>query len=331
MADDFNPYHVWLGIPPEEQPANHYRLLSLRLFEISADVIDNAADRQMAHLRTIQVGKHVDLSQRLLNEVAAARICLLDPKNERPTISNFEPNWRQLRLPLQAEPNRPPPAVRPSSASLLAAQPARFRRRRRRTFRPPRRCHSSRPIRGTICSASPTSNRRPARAASRRNRPRPNVAQKIATSSELASPWRVSRRWASGMLLLNGSSIRRNARVRLAGQLSDRHDRLGRRRPLAVPASGPWEYRYPRRIASHRRGASGLQARHARRCRRGQQQAVPPDWKPKAMLVLSWPLGLRSGAELKIDGRAQTISQHDPMEVPVEPGRRTIQITRRGL
>ena len=27
MADDFNPYHVWLGIPPEEQPANHYRLL----------------------------------------------------------------------------------------------------------------------------------------------------------------------------------------------------------------------------------------------------------------------------------------------------------------
>ena len=68
------------GIPPEEQPANHYRLLSIRLFETSGDVIDNAADRQMAHLRHVPSGKHGDLSQRLLNEVAAARICLLDPK-----------------------------------------------------------------------------------------------------------------------------------------------------------------------------------------------------------------------------------------------------------
>ena len=62
MADDFNPYHVWLGIPPEEQPANHYRLLGIRLFESNGDVIDSAADRQMAHLRTFQGGKHGDLT-----------------------------------------------------------------------------------------------------------------------------------------------------------------------------------------------------------------------------------------------------------------------------
>ena len=80
MPDDFNPYHVWLSIRPEEQPPNHYRLLGLQLFETNADVIDSAADRQMAHLRTFQSGKHGDLTQRLLNEVAAARICLLDPK-----------------------------------------------------------------------------------------------------------------------------------------------------------------------------------------------------------------------------------------------------------
>ena len=48
------------------------------------------------------------------------------------------------------------------------------------------------------------------------------------------------------------------------------------------------------------------------------------------MLVLSWPPALRIGAELKIDGRPQTISQHEPLEVAVEPGRRTIVITRRG-
>ena len=80
MAEEFNPYHVWLGIPPEEQPANHYRLLGIKPFETSGDVIDSAADRQMAHLRTFQSGKHGELTQRLLNEVAAVRICLLDPK-----------------------------------------------------------------------------------------------------------------------------------------------------------------------------------------------------------------------------------------------------------
>ena len=57
----------------EEQPPNHYRLLGLALFESQPDVIATAADRQMGHLRTFQSGKHSALSQRLLNEVAAAR------------------------------------------------------------------------------------------------------------------------------------------------------------------------------------------------------------------------------------------------------------------
>ena len=78
MSEAFNPYHAWLGIPPEEQPPNHYRLLGVALFEVQAEVIDTAADRQMAHLRTFQCGKHSALSQRLLNEVSAARLCLLN-------------------------------------------------------------------------------------------------------------------------------------------------------------------------------------------------------------------------------------------------------------
>ena len=54
VSEAFDPYHVWLGIPPEEQPPNHYRLLGVALFEGQADVIDTAADRQMGHLRTFQ-------------------------------------------------------------------------------------------------------------------------------------------------------------------------------------------------------------------------------------------------------------------------------------
>lgn len=77
MPDAFDPYRKWLGIPPAEQPPHHYRLLAIGLFEDDPDVIENAADQRMAHLRTFQAGSHSALSQKLLNEVAAAKLCLL--------------------------------------------------------------------------------------------------------------------------------------------------------------------------------------------------------------------------------------------------------------
>jgi hypothetical protein len=79
MSAAFDPYYKWLGIPPQDQPADHYRLLGLTHFESDPQVIESAADRQMVHLRTFATGQHSALSQKLLNEVAAARICLLNP------------------------------------------------------------------------------------------------------------------------------------------------------------------------------------------------------------------------------------------------------------
>ncbi|HVX60946.1 MAG TPA: family 16 glycoside hydrolase, partial [Pirellulales bacterium] len=76
---EFDPYHKWLGIPAAEQPPNHYRLLAIALFENDQDVIETAADQRMALLRTFQGGPHSALSQKLLNEVSAARLCLLTP------------------------------------------------------------------------------------------------------------------------------------------------------------------------------------------------------------------------------------------------------------
>ncbi|MGA2031205.1 MAG: LamG-like jellyroll fold domain-containing protein [Thermoguttaceae bacterium] len=76
----FDPYHKWLGIPPEEQPPNHYRLLAIGLFEADAEVIEAAADQRMSHLRSRQGGKYSDWSQKLLNEVAGAKLCLLNPE-----------------------------------------------------------------------------------------------------------------------------------------------------------------------------------------------------------------------------------------------------------
>jgi hypothetical protein len=75
----FDPYHRWLGISPKDQPPNHYRLLAIDRFESDAEVIRDAVERQMAHVRTYQLGEYSELSQRILNELAAAKACLLDP------------------------------------------------------------------------------------------------------------------------------------------------------------------------------------------------------------------------------------------------------------
>ena len=78
----FDPYHRWLGIPPEEQPADHYRLLGIARFECDPEVIRDAATRQMGHVRTYHLGPHAELSQQILNELGMAKACLLDPQKK---------------------------------------------------------------------------------------------------------------------------------------------------------------------------------------------------------------------------------------------------------
>src|SRR6185503_10977686 len=56
VTDPFNPYHIWLGIPPAEQPADHYRLLGVSRFESNEEVIANAADQRVRHIRSMQTG-----------------------------------------------------------------------------------------------------------------------------------------------------------------------------------------------------------------------------------------------------------------------------------
>ncbi len=82
MAEGFDPYHKWLGIPPAEQPPHHYRLLGIAVFESDPDVIEHAADRQMAHVRSLATGKYAQHTQKLLNELAAAKVCLLSSKEK---------------------------------------------------------------------------------------------------------------------------------------------------------------------------------------------------------------------------------------------------------
>lgn len=119
MTDQFDPYHSWLAIPKHEQPADHYRLLGLPRYEESPDVISNAADQRSHFLRTVQTGRHSAESQRLLNEVAAAAGCLLNPERK----AAYD---RQLRA-LEAQRTPPSLTVKPmviSSSPALALTPA---------------------------------------------------------------------------------------------------------------------------------------------------------------------------------------------------------------
>lgn len=95
----FDAYHKWLGITPEEQPVNHYRLLGIRVFEDDPDVIATAADRQMAHVRTFQTGRHSALSQRLLNDISRARVCLLNRDSKQTYDEKLQRELKPAMLP----------------------------------------------------------------------------------------------------------------------------------------------------------------------------------------------------------------------------------------
>jgi hypothetical protein len=123
MPDTFNGYHVWLGIPASEQPPNHYRLLGIALFETDLDVIEHAADRQMAHVRTFQGGKHQTLSQQILNELSAARLCLLNAGKK----ASYDESLRdKLGTAQKAAPvlvAKPIPKAQPAAGAIPYATP----------------------------------------------------------------------------------------------------------------------------------------------------------------------------------------------------------------
>jgi hypothetical protein len=82
----FDPYYKWLGIPPEEQPPNHYRLLGIRLFEEDRDVIQAAAERQTVYLRNVALGKHSIASKGRKTDCAWS-------VSSRRTRRRARPNW----------------------------------------------------------------------------------------------------------------------------------------------------------------------------------------------------------------------------------------------
>jgi WD40 repeat protein len=113
---DFDPYHKWLGIPPQEQPAHHYRLLGITDFEDDRDTISAAAEQRTIYLRTLQAGEHEVLVAQLLNEVSQARVCLLDGKSK----SRYD---TQLRSDLEPAPEQDPLAFAAEELAAISSRP----------------------------------------------------------------------------------------------------------------------------------------------------------------------------------------------------------------
>lgn len=103
MPERFDPYHKWLGIRANERPITHYRLLGIAHLEEDPEVISNAADQRMATLKTYQAGKYSQLSQKLLNEVAKARVCLLNAERK----SHYDERLRDSDWPPETKVSQP--------------------------------------------------------------------------------------------------------------------------------------------------------------------------------------------------------------------------------
>ena len=138
VQEHFDPYHVWLGIPPHKQPPDHYRLLGIEPFESSPAVIENAAAQRMSHLRCYQNGRHGARSQELLNEVAAAKLFLLQPEKKAfydeylqqcQAVNNLRDSYQT-----PATPGKRNNVIVSGASSVAAVRQLRAARKRRQTL-----------------------------------------------------------------------------------------------------------------------------------------------------------------------------------------------------
>lgn len=114
MSEPFNPYVDWLGLKLHELPPDHYRLLGLKRFSADSQAIVAAADQRMRSVRTHQTGPRGKFTQALLNELASAKLCLLDPASK----AAYDAELRSQLAAGGSGPPLPPPSPPPLPAGM---------------------------------------------------------------------------------------------------------------------------------------------------------------------------------------------------------------------
>jgi hypothetical protein len=304
-------------------------LLGVRLFEDVPDVIDNAADRQTAHVRTFQKGKHTKFVEHLLNEIAAARICLLDPK----TKAAYD---HQLRSRLQAV----APQAAPGSAIGRHAAPLPGGSRIGDNATLNRPMAQPLPVAAPLAPVSAESNW-DALIGDPPTTPHATSGKPIQRHATPRKSGKNPKFLGAGVALGLAAAVCVAAFALIGPEEASLAfdwppaDRMGATlivddQPVTVPAAGPWEYHCPR--GTHRIFAKrpAFKLETPATVAAGEHKPIVADWKPKAMLVLNWPVAERSNAALLIDGVSQAVALEQPWPFPVEPGRHVVRVTRGG-
>ena len=112
MPTDFDPYLSWLDIPPEEQPPTHYRLLGLEPFENDPEKIGESVIHLVSRLQDLSHGENIESAQKLLNDVAKAKLCLTSKAAKFKYDVQLRKQLKSVGTPAAA----PPPVLSPQAA-----------------------------------------------------------------------------------------------------------------------------------------------------------------------------------------------------------------------
>ncbi len=328
MPENFDPYYTWLAIPPEEQPPDYYRLLGVPRFESNPDVITHAADQRSKHLRTFQTGKHWRLSQKLLNEVTSAKLCLLNPEKK----AQYD---EQLRRQLAAQAPKPAPPKRATapvqrvseaksqSDQPVAAGPERPSGELAEFAAADRKPSTSggKPRSGTFyrrqlklifavagCGAAAVA----------------LLAVVLAVTSPTAgpAPEEQSSQAAATLVFDIPEAERKDVKLTVGGK------------PVVVPPAGPITYQCQpgeHRIVAAREGY--LPDVQQLTINGGETRTVAPRWQRRPQLVLEWPQHERQTPRVEIDGQTHDIpadSGAEAITLTVEPGKHRVKLFRQG-
>ena len=121
MPDDFDPYKSWLSISPEQQPPDHYQLLGINRYEPSIKIIERAVNQRVELLQNLSNGPNVVHAQKLLNEIAAARVCLTDPQKKSAYDRQLQNPAKPVQRNVPTE-SKPKPAMPESSVPNIQIQ-----------------------------------------------------------------------------------------------------------------------------------------------------------------------------------------------------------------
>ena len=83
MAKQLDVYRDWLGITSDERPLDYYQLMRLAKFEDNSEKIRAHYLKMNTHVRKYASGQYSQESQKLLNELAKAMLCLTDTQRKR--------------------------------------------------------------------------------------------------------------------------------------------------------------------------------------------------------------------------------------------------------